>query len=732
MKIVTEDNQNSLIRYCQFAHESSFRIERLINFDFERLKDSEAESLKRSLEFLRARTKRAEVRILVLGPLKAGKSTLMNVLVSDPHISQISALPAYPCFVEVKDLERDSDGNPTEKPRAIFYAPDNRIVREATQREGEAYLNALLDEFMAQGDQAELRCERVEQRIAMPRSPDGLSLTLIDSPGLFFSRKVDDRFFSRSNRQPALDAPSQVGESEYSNSTKRLYVEADVVIFVIRPEQLFFHVVSEWLRDFIRDEVMRVFILVNASTRSKTQEGDQFIDYNQVERADEIRGYFIKHVADDLLKAKLAEDNKLSLKFSDLLEVATSMFAENGGTSQLAPSISGQVIAEIRQYIAGENLAARKVENIKDLLRRTLAEGQNYLFQIKSKREKKQAELAQAHQDTKNKIERVSDELTLLKSFLTDTEQELVKTQNRRNVVQQYFDKAEEPKSKEDNEIKQFSDLLGVNPTTMIALIKDEQRLRRQIEEIQQQIGKIYVKWQAKEMGNRSLTRLAEVVWKETATDAKTVLAQYIELLRQASTQFLQHAGNDSLSPSLLRAVKDVSASELSFNEDNPILRLKPLPLFKFEPRKRWWKLKMALTPERMWGENGNNYVGEEGNEILQAEKKTFLSCIWEDWELDQIFSANHIGQTAKGACLRQIAQMWLKRLEPSIAEIQNRITQLKRDIGGKEKELAEAATMLRQIEKQLEEIVRQIGEIENNARSLSEIAEQGRNSSSV
>lgn len=721
MNTIAENNQNSLIEYCHFAHDSSFRIEELINFDFEPFDPREAGSLKRSLDFLRARTKRAEVRILVLGPLKAGKSTLMNVLVGDPHISQISALPAYPCFVEVKDLERDAEGNPVEAARAIFYAPDNRVIKETTQQEGETYLNALLDEFMAQGDQAELKCERVEQRIAMPRSPDGLSLTLIDSPGLFFSRKVDNQFFNRNGWSLASDSAPPDGEGDYSGSTKRLYVEADVVIFAIRPEQLFFHVVSEWLRDFIRDELMRVFILVNASTHSKTQEGDRFTNYNQVERAEEIRGYFIKHVADDALKARIVEDTRLSLRFADLLDVATTMFAENQDAVPLTPTASDQVLAEIRRYISGENLAARKMESIKDLLQRTIAEGKSYLKITKSRKERKLADLASDCQEAQTTIESLERERAALRSKLAEAEQTSLAIKTRQHAVRQYLSSNRLPELSGDPEIEQFRKLHQITPAHLISINGDQKHREEQVE-------KLYRLWRAGQAGNRSLYNLAEAVWESApVTGGKALRAQYAELLQTASSKFLQQAGSvspsGSLQTALLEASREPGASRLLLPDVNPILLLNPLPLFQFDTRQKW-KLWWAQSPEKLWGANGKSYVGKNGDEILQSEEKTFLSCIWKDWNLSQVFSADHLGATAKNAGLRQIAEAWLKVLEGLTTATQELIAQFQRQIRKTEEELANAQKHLAQIEYQLEEVAKQIGEIEKSAANLTELSE--------
>src|SRR4051812_27864227 len=43
--------------------------------------------------------------LLIFGPLKSGKSTLMNAL-SGAYVSEVTSLPGYPCLVYVQHAER--------------------------------------------------------------------------------------------------------------------------------------------------------------------------------------------------------------------------------------------------------------------------------------------------------------------------------------------------------------------------------------------------------------------------------------------------------------------------------------------------------------------------------------------------------------------------------------------------------------------------------------------------
>ena len=54
--------------------------------------------------------------VLIFGPLKSGKSTMMNAIAGS-YVSEVSSLPAYPCMVFVGD-----SSGATRPPRATLGA----------------------------------------------------------------------------------------------------------------------------------------------------------------------------------------------------------------------------------------------------------------------------------------------------------------------------------------------------------------------------------------------------------------------------------------------------------------------------------------------------------------------------------------------------------------------------------------------------------------------------------
>ena len=124
--------------------------------------------------------------MIVFGPLKSGKSTLMNAL-AGAYVSEVSSLPAYPCMVFVGDAnERQLEITRYDGTSTAFddLEPMKRLLEEAhldlskTLRAAEEVgrdLDPAIDLPNA--------IRRVD--IRMPAGPLASSaVTLVDTPGL--------------------------------------------------------------------------------------------------------------------------------------------------------------------------------------------------------------------------------------------------------------------------------------------------------------------------------------------------------------------------------------------------------------------------------------------------------------------------------------------------------------------------------------------------------------------
>lgn len=59
------------------------------------------------LESLVNKVEEQQAYLIIFGPLKSGKSTLMNAI-SASYVSEVTSLPAYPCIVHVKHGDQNN------------------------------------------------------------------------------------------------------------------------------------------------------------------------------------------------------------------------------------------------------------------------------------------------------------------------------------------------------------------------------------------------------------------------------------------------------------------------------------------------------------------------------------------------------------------------------------------------------------------------------------------------
>ena len=652
--------------------------------------------------FLRMR--RPEVRVMVSGPLKAGKSTLLNVLAGNPHISQISQLPAYPCFVEVHDLERNSDGTPREEPGSLFYRRGGELDRELSQQEGIAFLDELLDQFIEAGGQGRIEYERVVQKTALPRQEGEAGLVLIDSPGLFFSHRVDQILF------PSV--PETASEAlEESKSARDLYLESDVVLFVIRPEQLFFQSVADYLRAFVQQTKMRIFILVNASTHSKTQIGDQIVDFNQVEEQSEIRRYFLRHIADQGLQDEIEKEGRISLHFADLLDAATAHFTNQGDAEAFSETPSGQVISRIRNYIFGQDLARLKIENLSASVSQVLHRAAQGLEDLRLNRLELVEEARQSHSDLQQRIDELEIRLERLSKDRDESVSQVQMLRERMAVTRQFLEHRNLPEDSPDPVLNEFLALQHSSP--LPDWIAD--RLEGLAQEAARQIvEQIYQRWKAKEYGPRTLRKLAEVLWESKLEgDSLSLRAYSQQAVSDCFREIVSQVGETLRSVQLREAFSKVDPAGLEVQSANPVLSLPQIPLLDFGSRwtLRWnaWKSGFRLVPKTLWGEDGRRVIEAPDEErILLQKRKNLLRQIWgPPWALGECFSSAHLQSVARRILIAKMCRIWGVRITDDLAFREDELDFL----SGRMEEVEQHIQLLRprlgELESQLEKTLR-------------------------
>jgi len=190
--------------------------------------------------------------VIIFGPLKSGKSTLMNGL-SAAYVSEVTTLPAYPCMVYVAHAAkpafqitrydgssepfRDLDSMRTLMGRA--HADLARAIRDVEGR-GEDFDPAT---HMPRA------LRRVDVR--MPAEPLAESgAVLVDTPGLYSRMKFGYDLMTREFRDSAASA-----------------------IFVVKTDNLFLEQVFDEFSDLLR-LFSRIFLIVNLDTTKRDLQPD--------------------------------------------------------------------------------------------------------------------------------------------------------------------------------------------------------------------------------------------------------------------------------------------------------------------------------------------------------------------------------------------------------------------------------------------------------------------------
>lgn len=733
MTAKTKQYQNKrLAGFCHRTIELADRIEQLVMFDGTLAASSQnalPAEFKAILQSLQERSRRPEINVLLLGPLKAGKSTGLNLLLDNPLLSQVTQLPAYPCTVEVRDLQRDDAGDPVEQERALFYAEGNAAPEEMSLQEGQARLNELLSEYIHAGADAVIKYPRVVQKVDLNRSPDDLNLIVYDSPGLFFSMRLD---------QHHAQAPGQGADSEYSRATRELSRQADIAVFIIRPEQLFQDYVVQWLRNFTFS--MRFFILVNGSKSAMQWRNGQVVTHDQVLNQDELREYFEQHIADPHLVGRIRQKAGISLHFTDLLEVTRARFVNQEDRSICFQTIYGEALAEIDQYLRSEAMADRKIENLGELRNEVIRQAWNHLSDVKEKKEERQRRLAEEQRALGAKIEDQAAALAALEEQLRQWRAELKAIGVRNQVADSFINPTAQPAGAgHDPEAEWLLALNRLQINSNGALARRPEDVEAEVKRI---LGKVYLSWKnGGNYGGRNLRSLADAVWTRKVEDGIACLReQFIIALRAMTQDFFREAMNQTASgSSLYQAIIKSNARTLDIPADNPIIKPannpagKPvIALLPFTPVNTWTENESSLTgeiapwvlnPAKLWGEQADLVVPPKRDQFLAKRQKHFVNCIWGDpWNLKDCFDPVVLDSKARRIGLQEICRQWKQLLAARREESGREIPKLEGQIAKSAQELAQLQTQLAALDQQMEEIRIEVDNLAERLRSVKEI----------
>ena len=209
--------------------------------------------LRARLKSLTDKLENQHAYLLIFGPLKSGKSTLMNA-VSGAYVSEVTSLPGYPCLVFVQHAEAIRYSTTRYNGRETVFANGQELGD--MMEESHQLLAVRIRKAEEQGVQFDPRKDfpdalrRVDIKLPVPSLGES-AMVLVDTPGLY----------SRMN-------------FGYDVLTREFRDSAACAVFVVKTDNLFLEQVFAEFNQLL-GLFSRIFIVVNvdASKRDLAPDG---------------------------------------------------------------------------------------------------------------------------------------------------------------------------------------------------------------------------------------------------------------------------------------------------------------------------------------------------------------------------------------------------------------------------------------------------------------------------
>ena len=252
------------------------------------------------LQVLADKVEEQQAYILIFGPLKSGKSTLMNAI-SAAYVSEVSALPAYPCMVYV--AHGDSQQYTITRFDGSQKVVTDPVSLQIEIRRAHNELADALREVEGRGEQFDpaLHYPRGIRRIDVRLPAESLKASgtmLVDTPGLFSRMKFG-----------------------YDRMTRDFRDSATCAVFVVKSDNLYLeNVFTEF--DELLDLFSRIFLIVNIDSSKKDlgPEGELVPSLEQTDPQRIVEAFENYAMSSGLKRA--AEEGRVQIYPIDLLRAA--------------------------------------------------------------------------------------------------------------------------------------------------------------------------------------------------------------------------------------------------------------------------------------------------------------------------------------------------------------------------------------------------------------------------
>ena len=265
---------------------------------------------------LRSLTEKLESQnayLLIFGPLKSGKSTLMNAI-SGAYVSEVTSLPGYPCLVFVQHSDSTKYSLTRYNGRETNLSSGMEL--KAVLEDAHPMLADRIREFEEQGKPFEPGTDfpetirRVDIKVPVPSLGDS-AMILVDTPGLY----------SRMN-------------FGYDMLTREFRDGAACAVFVVKTDNLFLEQVFAEFNQLL-GLFSRIFIVVNVDTGKRDLAPDGSLRPSAESETPErvLEAFKTLSMAGPLRAAH--DEGRVRIHAVDLLSAASTILSRSNGSAPM-------------------------------------------------------------------------------------------------------------------------------------------------------------------------------------------------------------------------------------------------------------------------------------------------------------------------------------------------------------------------------------------------------------
>ncbi len=271
------------------------------------------------IQALLEKVKEQQAYVLIFGPLKSGKSTLMNAICAS-YVSEVTSLPAYPCLVNISYSEKPDY-------RAVQY--DGKIKNFADQDDLHNTIERAHVDLTSKLREVEGKGQSFDPVVHMPAAFRKIDIKLATSELATSSAVLVDT--------PGLYSRMKFG---YDQMTRDFRNTAACAIFVVKSDNLFLEQVFEEFTELL-ELFSRIFLVVNLDSRKMDLNADgELVPSLEKKDPEKIIEAF-RNLAMSAPLKEAVDDGRLRIYPVDLLSAASGRIqAEKDSKGEVKKEIS--------------------------------------------------------------------------------------------------------------------------------------------------------------------------------------------------------------------------------------------------------------------------------------------------------------------------------------------------------------------------------------------------------